>query len=580
MDSRTAAHTLSLIGSLLELRGEQRFKVRAYQNAAHAVLSTDVDDIEPMLRSGELKDLAGIGPATLAVLTDLVETGESRLLERLREETPEGLAEMLRVPGLGTAKIQFIHQQLGIASLDELEAAARDGRLAALPRFGAKTAEKVLQSIDVARRAGSRILLMDGMGEAARVVEGLRHHPLVRRAEVAGSIRRHLEVVADIDIVAACDDPHRVAEDASRAPGLKRARGEGGTRRLEYVDGTSVDLYCVTPDRFTVALWRATGSAAHVAAVQRAGESRRLRFDGDTLLDRSGKVTLLTDEQVLYSALGYGYVEPELREDRGELEAAVAGTLPALIDSTHVRGALHCHTIYSDGTATIAEMAEAAQVLGWEYLGISDHSQAAFYAGGLKPDAVARQHDEIDELNATLRGFRVLKGIEADILADGRLDYDERILDSFDFVIGSIHARFGMDGPKMTQRVLNALDDPHLTVLAHPTGRLLLKRDPYALDLDAVIGKAAERGVALELNADPYRMDLSWEYCLSAKRRGAAISIGPDAHSTFALANVELGIGLARKAWLGPEDVLNCRSADEVLLRTRRAASQLSGPPQ
>lgn len=580
MDSRTAAHTLSLIGSLLELRGEQRFKVRAYQNAAHAVLATDVDDIEPMLRSGELKDLAGIGPATLAVLTDLVETGESRLLERLREETPEGLAEMLRVPGLGTARIQFIHQQLGIASLDELEAAARDGRLAALPRFGAKTAEKVLQSIDVARRAGSRVLLMDGMGEAVRIVEGLRHHPLVRRAEVAGSIRRHLEVVADIDIVAACDDPHRVAEDASRTPGLKRSRGEGGTRRLEYVDGTIVDLYCVTPDRFTVALWRATGSAAHVAAIQRAGESRRLRFDGDTLLDRAGKVMLLTDEQVLYSALGYSYLEPELREDRGELEAALAGTLPALIDSTHVRGVLHCHTVYSDGTATIAEMAEAAQALGWEYLGISDHSQAAFYAGGLKPDAVVRQHDEIDELNASLRGFRVLKGIEADILADGRLDYDERILDSFDFVIGSIHARFGMDGAKMTQRVLNALDDPHLTVLAHPTGRLLLKRDAYALDLDAVIGKAAERGVALELNADPYRMDLSWEYCLSAKRRGAAISIGPDAHSTFALANVELGIGLARKAWLAPEDVLNCRSADEVLLRTRRAESQLPGPPQ
>jgi DNA polymerase (family 10) len=283
---------------------------------------------------------------------------------------------------------------------------------------------------------------------------------------------------------------------------------------------------------------------------------------------------------VLYSALGYSYVEPELRENCGELEAAMSGTLPVQLDSSHIRGALHCHTVYSDGTATVAEMAEAAQALGWEYLGISDHSQAAFYAGGLKPDAVARQHDEIDELNSTLRGFRVLKGIEADILADGRLDYDEKTLDSFDFVIGSIHARFGLDGPRMTHRVLNALDDPHLTVLAHPTGRLLLRRDPYALDLDAVIEKAAERGVALELNADPYRMDLSWSYCLAAKRRGATISIGPDAHSTFALANVELGVGLARKAWLEPDDVLNCRSADEVLLRTRPAASRGQGAQQ
>jgi DNA polymerase (family X) len=571
MDSRTAAHTLTLIGSLLELRGEQRFKVRAYQNAARAVLSTDTDDIAPLLRSGELKELAGIGPATLAVLADLVETGESRLLERLREETPEGMAEMLRVPGLGTAKIQFIHQQLGVGSLDDLEAAARDGRLAALPGFGKKTAEKVVQSIDVARRAGSRVLLMDGMGEAARIVEGLRHHPLVRRAEVAGSIRRHLEVVADIDIVAACDDPGRVADDASRAPAVRRARGEGGTRRLEYVDGTCVDLYCVTPDRFTVALWRATGSATHIAAVQRTAASRRLSFDGDTLLDRHGKAILLTDEQVLYSTLGYSYVEPELREDCGELEAARSGTLPEQLEPAHIRGVLHCHTVYSDGTATVSEMAQAAQALGWDYVGISDHSQAAFYAGGLKPEAVARQHDEIDELNTTLRGFRVLKGIEADILADGRLDYDERTLDSFDFVIGSIHARFGLDGPKMTQRVLNALDDPHLTVLAHPTGRLLLRRDPYALDLDAVIEKAVERGVALELNADPYRMDLSWSHCLTAKRRGATISIGPDAHSTLALANVELGIGLARKAWLEPGDVLNCRTADEVMLRTRRA---------
>jgi DNA polymerase (family X) len=571
MDSRTAAHTLTLIGSLLELKGEQRFKVRAYQNAARAILATDSDDLGPLLRSGELAQLAGVGPATLAVLRDLIETGESRMLERLREEVPEGLIEMLHVPGLGTAKIHLIHEQLGIATLDELEAAARDGRIAKLPRFGDKTAARILHGIEVARRAGSRVLLMDGVAEAARIVENLRRHPLVRRAEVAGSIRRHVEVVADIDIVAECEDPQRVADDAARAPGIRQVHGTGTTRRIEHVDGTIVDLYCVTAERFTVALWRATGSVAHVTGMEKLAASKRLRFADDALQRGKSSRVLVSDEHVLYSALGLSYIEPELRENLGEIEAAAAGRLPEpLIESGHIRGVLHCHTTYSDGTASVAEMAAAARQLGWEYLGISDHSQAAFYAGGLKRDDVIRQHDEIDEVNASYRDFRLLKGIESDILADGRLDYDEEFLERFDFVIGSIHSRFAMDGPRMTERVLKALDDPHLTVLAHPTGRLLLRRDPYDIDLDAVIDKAAEHSVALELNADPYRMDLDWRYCLAAKRAGVTISIGPDAHSTGGLLNVELGVGQARKAWLTPSDLLNCMSADEVVLRTRR----------
>jgi DNA polymerase (family X) len=571
MDSRTAAHTLTLIGSLLELKGEQRFKVRAYQNAARAVLAVDSDDLAPLLRSGELAGLAGVGPATLAVLRDLIEHGESRMLERLREDVPEGLIEMLHVPGLGTAKIHLIHEQLGVTTLDELEAAARDGRLAQLPRFGDKTAARILQGIEVARRAGSRVLLMDGMAEAARLVENLRRHPLVKEAEVAGSIRRHVEVVADIDIVAACDDPQRVADDAGRAPGVKQVHGTGHARRIEHIDGTIVDLYCVTQEHFPLALWRATGSGAHVAAVEKLAASRKLRLSGDTLLRGRETRVPVSDERELYAALGLDYVEPELRENEGEVEAAGAGALPApLIESDHIRGVLHCHTTYSDGTASVAEMAAAARQLGWEYLGISDHSQAAFYAGGLKRDDVIRQHDEIDEVNAGYRDFRLLKGIESDILADGRLDYDDEFLERFDFVIGSIHSRFGMDGARMTERVLKALDDPRLTVLAHPTGRLLLRRDPYDLDIDAVIEKAAARGVALELNADPYRMDLDWRYCLAAKRAGVTISIGPDAHSTGGLLNVELGVGLARKAWLTPADLLNCTSADEVVLRTRR----------
>jgi DNA polymerase (family 10) len=574
MDSRTAAHVLSTIGSLLELRGEDRFKVRAYQTAARAVVRTDTDDIRPLYRSGELKALPGVGPATLSVLRELVETGESSYLERLREETPEGLVEMLRVPGLGTAKIHLFHERLGVTTLDELEAAAKDGRLAELPRFGKKTAERILQGIDVARRVGSRMLLMDGMAEAARLVESIRHHPGVRRAEVAGSIRRHLEVVADVDIVAECNDPQRVAESVARSPGARRATGEGGSRRIEFIDGTILDVFCVPATEFPVALWRATGSPAHIAAIGARAKTKKLRFDGNLLVGRNETAVRLPDEQALYAALGLAYIEPELREGQGEVQAAAKNALPVLLEADDIRGVIHCHTTYSDGTASVSEMAEAAQAIGWDYIGISDHSQAAFYAGGLKPDDVLRQHDEIDELNGSMKGFRVLKGIESDILADGRLDYDAQFLERFDFVIGSIHSRFGMDGPRMTERVLRALDDPHLTLLAHPTGRLLLRRDPYAIDLDAVIEKAAERGVALELNADPYRMDLEWRSCLAAKRAGVTIAIGPDAHSPAALANVELGVGLARKAWLEARDVLNARPAAGVIARSnaRRSA--------
>jgi DNA polymerase (family 10) len=261
------------------------------------------------------------------------------------------------------------------------------------------------------------------------------------------------------------------------------------------------------------------------------------------------------------------YVPPELREGRGEVSAAAAGRIPSLVEVGDIRGVLHCHSTYSDGTTPIAELAAAARARGWRYLGVSDHSESAFYAGGLKRDGVLRQHDEIDAVNAAMGGdgFRVLKGIEADILADGRVDYDEELLGRFDYVIGSVHSRFGMEEREMTERVLRALDDPHLTVLGHPTGRLLLTREPYAIDMEAVIEKAAEVGASIELNADPHRLDLDWRLCRSAKERGVAIEIGPDAHSVPGLDNVEIGVGVARKGWLEAGDVLNARTAEEVV---------------
>jgi DNA polymerase (family 10) len=571
MDPRTVAHVLEQIGDLLELHGENRFKTAAYRNAARTMSGLQVDDIRPLVRSGEVATMKGIGPATLSVIEEMAQTGDSSYYEQLSEDTPEGLIEMLRVPGLGTSKIHAIHEGLGIDTLHELEEAARDGRLARLPRFGEKTAEKILKGIAYLRETSEFILFPQALAEANRLLSSIGAHPDVARAEIAGSVRRRCAVIRDMDIVAACNDtPGKVAASFAHAPGVREAVGVGGRSvTIRFVDGTLLDLHCVSPDEFAIAFWRATGSAEHVRAIRERAESLGFSLEGDQLLDSAGKRIPISDEERLYSALGLPFIEPELREGRGEIDAAEADTLPSLITLPDIRGVLHCHSQYSDGKATIAEMAAAARERGWQYLGISDHSQSAFYAGGLSRDAVRQQHAEIDLINEEMDGFRVLKGIEADILADGRVDYDAELLDSFDYVIASVHSRFGMEREAMTDRVLRALDDPHVAILGHPTGRLLLTRDAYAIDIEAVIQKATEVGVAVELNADPHRLDIDWRYCQMARQLGCTIEIGPDAHSPGGLDNMEIGIGVARKGWLEPDNVLNTGTADDVLLWSR-----------
>lgn len=570
MDSRTAANVLSQIAAYLELKGENSFKRRAYAGAAQGLLALGADDLGPLYRSGELGRVRGLGPATLAVVRDLIETGESRYLEQLRESMPEGLLEMLDVPGLSPLKIHQIHEGLGIETLEELEAAAKDGRLATLPKFGPKTVAKLLRGIATAREHGTLRLYHHAYIEAQRLLASVANHPDVARAELAGALRRRAEVVARVDIVAECrSNPVAVAQSFTRLAGIKSARGEGASVSIRFVDGAELELHCVDRDRFAVALWRATGSDTHVSAVTAALEANGVEVDDDRLRDSSGGFIPTPDERSIYSAAALAFVEPELREGLGEVDAARRRALPALLTLADIRGVLHCHSHYSDGKASIGEMAQAAKERGWSYIGITDHSQAAFFAGGLSREAVRAQHDEIDELNATLDGFRVLKGIEADILADGRVDYGDELLDEFDFVVGSIHSRFSMDRTTMTDRVLRALDDPRLTILAHPTGRLLLSREPYALDVEAVLEKAAALGVAVELNADPHRLDLDWRHLQTAKRLGVTIEIGPDAHSARGLDNMEVGVGIARKGWLERADVLNARSADDVVAFAR-----------
>jgi DNA polymerase (family 10) len=573
MDSRTAAHVLGQIAAFLELGGANKFKARAYQVAARGLLALGADDLAPMLRSGELERVRGLGPATLAVVRDLVETGESRYLEELRAATPEGLLELMRVPSLSIEKIHKLHATLGISSLAELEEAAQDGRLTKMKGWGPKTAARILAGIAFMKDAGVLRLYPHVLPEATALLASVRSHPDIVRAELAGSMRRRREVISDVDVVAACSRaPEEVAQSFTRTPGVRSTAGTGASVSIYYMDGTKLDLYCVTPEAFAVVFWRVTGNADHVDQVLRRlqGPPRGITVSDETLTDAMGRAIPCPDERSIYEAAGLEWVPPELREGLGEVGAAESRSLPRLVEVDDLRGVLHCHSLYSDGRASIAEMAQAARAKGWSYIGISDHSQAAFYASGVSPENMLRQHDEIDELNDSLDGFRVLKGVEADILADGRLDYDAELLDRFDYVIASIHSRFKMDGAAMTNRVLRAMDDPHTTILAHPTGRLLLSRDAYAIDVDAVLQKAAEVGVAVELNADPHRLDLDWRYLPRAKELGVTIEIGPDAHSRGSLEWTELGVAMARKGWLESTDVLNARDAADVIAFAER----------
>ena len=573
MDPRRVAHVLSRISNLLELSGVDRFRARAYRVAAEAIRGVQTDDVSPLFRSGALAALPGVGPATLSVIAELVESGESSYLSRLLETIPEGLTDVASVPGLTAAKAALLHREIGVESLDDLEAAAKDGRLRTVRGFGEKTVQRVLRGIDVVRGRSGRLRYRAAQVEAQRSAQMMAMHPDIVRVEAAGELRRIANVVNEITLVAECRaEPEQVLDEIAKDAGVLEATRRGCAMHVRFVDDTEISLACASQADFALQMWRATGNAEHVAAVTAHAAAVGITLEPDGLRTISGSRIPITSDADLYAALGLPYIVPELREGLGEVDAAIRGDLPNLIERDDIRGVLHCHTEYSDGSVPIAEMVAAARERGWSFLGISDHSQAAFYAGGLKPDAVRRQADEIDRLNASLPDFTILKGIECDILGDGTLDYDSALRGQFDYVIGSIHSRFSMDRDAMTARITSAMDDPSLTILAHPTGRLLLEREPYAVDLDAVIDKAAATGVTIELNADPARLDLDWRWCRTARACGVRIEIGPDAHSPRGLDHTWFGVSLARKAWLTADDVINTKPAADIvrIARARR----------
>ena len=557
MDKQDVGRALEEIASLLELKGENPFRVRAYRTAGRAI-TTFPRDLEQALASGEVAEVRGIGPAMVNIVRELLQTGRSEMLERLRDDVPPGLAEMLQISGLGVAKVRQIHESLHVETLAELEDAARDGRLAGLPRFGKKTAENVVKGIEFLRQATAFRLFHHARAEAAALAEVLRTLPGVGRVAVAGSVRRQQDVIRDLDFVVELDAPAAsLVERLGAAPGVREFVSESErTVTLHFASGTVADIYLAPKEMFGFELIRATGSAGHVQ--QLAARAGAMGLNWDAGLPRA-------DEADVYRWLQLPFIPPELREAAGEIDAAAVGALPALLEQADLLGFLHCHTTYSDGTSSVAEWAEACRAAGYSYVGITDHSQAAAYAGGLREADIPRQRAEVDEVNRRYDDFRVLHGVEADILQDGSLDYTSEVRRGFDFVIASVHSRYGMDERQMTARVVKALDDPAVTILGHPTGRLLLSRDPYPIDLDTVFDRAAERGVAIEINADPQRLDLDWRAVRRAVERGVKISLGADAHGVAAIGNMALGVGVARKAWLAGSQVLNTEPADVFL---------------
>jgi DNA polymerase (family 10) len=565
MDKKAVASVLEQIAAFLELKGENPFRIRAFRTAGRALTGFS-GDLRQSLEDGSLASARGIGPATLQIVSELVRTGRATMLEELREQIPAGLVEMLEISGLGVAKIRQIHEVLGIDSLPELEAAAHDGRLAKLPRFGARTSENILKGIAFLRQATSFRLMHHAADEAGGLRAALERLPGVRSAIVAGDVRRRSEVVKElIFVLVAESSPADLFRKLSQLPGVQEYAGQDERRlTLRFAGGSSAQIVATTPVNAGTVLVQATGNEDHLRELSAHARERGFGLNGAALW-RGSEFVATPDETTFYRTLGLNYIPPELREGKGEVAAASQEPLPRLLEATDLKGFLHCHTRYSDGSASVEELARACQAAGYEYLGVTDHSQAAAYAGGLLPEDLARQGEEIDEVNSRLPGFRVLKGIEADILQDGRVDYDERVLAGLDFVIGSIHSRFNLDKKQMTARMLAAMDNPYLTIIGHPTGRLLLSRDPYPIDLDAVIEKAAASGVALEINADPHRLDLDWRVLRQARKAGAAISIGADAHNVAGLSYVEYGVGMARKGWLGSADVLNARPGEEFI---------------
>ncbi len=565
MDKHDLARIFNEIGLLLELKGENPFKSRAYYNAARTVENL-AEELTKIINEGRLNELPGFGEALTKKVKEWSRTGTIEYYENLKNTIPPGLLELLRVPGLGAKKINTIYQTLGVTSLEMLEEACSQNRLAALPGFGVKTQAKICVGIQFIKDHRGQFLLTEIWPEAIRLKEEIESFPGVLTVEIAGSLRRFKEVVKDVDLVVAANEPEKVIKQFINLTSVDQVIASGPTKGSVLLkNGILVDLRVVYPREFPHALQHFSGSKEHNSALRHYAKEIGYKVNEYGLFkDQEPTPIHCENETEIYEKLGLRYIQPELREDLGEIEAAVNGQLPELVGPESIKGIFHVHTNYSDGVNSLREMVEAALSRGYQYLGIADHSWTAVYAGGLTEEAIIKQFQEIEELNREYTDFKIFKGIEADILPSGELDYSPSILARFDFVIGSVHSQFRMNKEEMTARILKALANPFLTMLGHPTGRILLERPGYEVNLDAIIAQAASNRVIIEFNANPYRLDLDWRWCRKAKDLGVKIAVNPDAHSTGELDLVKSGLAVARKGWLERGDLFNTLEAEAV----------------
>jgi DNA polymerase (family 10) len=571
MTKDEVAATLDEIGTLLELKGENAFRCNAYHKAARAVLQLDAD-LKQLVAEKRLAEVPNIGGTLQEKIVALVTTGRLQFLDDLRNSIPPGLVRMLRLPGMGPKKVKALHDALGIDSPEKLKAACESGEVAKQKGFGAKTQQKILEGIAFIDQVGNRVRIDLALPLGIALLEQIRALPGVVRAELCGSLRRRRETAKDIDILVSSPDAKLIMDAFVKLPEVVQITAHGPTKSsivaAMHIHGEKVtlnaDLRVVSEEQFPFALLYFTGSKEHNIRMRQRAIDRGWLLNEYGLGSETHRVKA-TEEADIFHALGLDFVPPELREDMGEIEAAEQHRLPALVVETDIRGVFHNHTTYSDGSAGLEEMALAAKQLGFEYFGVGDHSQSLTVARGLPPSVVRKQWAEIDRLNSRLAGITVLKGTEVDILDDGSLDYDDELLAGFDYVTASVHTNFGMSEEEMTARVCKALCHPSVTMLGHSTGRLLLRREGYRINLAEVLRCAAKHGKMIEINAQPSRLDLDWVHVKQAKSLGIPIVINPDAHSPGELEFYRYGVDVARRGWLTKDDVFNTRPLADVM---------------
>jgi len=565
MNNADIARIFDEIADLLELKGESPFKIRAYRRAARVIEGLS-KSLEEYRKEGSLEDIPGVGKAIAEKIIEILDTGELQYLNRLRSEVPPTLREVMAIPDVGPKRALRLYRALGIKTVADLKRAAEHGQIRRLRGFGRLMEERILRGIEAFEKRTGRMLL----GYAYPIARGMRDYLAteggLERVGVAGSLRRMKETIGDLDILAATDDPWKLVNIFISHPDVEEVLVKGPTKTsVRLRNGVQVDLRIVEPKCYGAALQYFTGSKEHNVALRTLAIARGYKINEYGVFDKeTGKRLGGEREEEIYKMLGLEFIPPELRENRGEIEAAAEGRLPSLLEYDQIRGDMHVHTIYSDGTASIRQIAERCAAMGYEYVGITDHSRSLRVAGGLDVEKLRESLDESRRITSQMDGFMVFQGVECEILEDGTLDYPDSVLKDLDFVVGAVHSKFNMRVDEMTRRIVSAMSNDYLTILAHPTGRIIERREAYGVDIDEIIDTAREKGVMLEINAFPDRLDLNDINCRKAKDAGVMMCIGTDAHSVGQLDYMKYGVAVARRGWLEPVDVVNTLPLKEM----------------